>query len=132
MSYELNDVKLHKIIKKVETPTGFKKIEFVIKTDEQYPQLIKFEVQNDKCGLIDNIFPEDRISFSFNIRGREWISPDGKLVFFTTFVVWKLNKIENGYRVPTNDNSPHVQHGFNFPPAEQVFGKEIDDDDLPF
>jgi len=140
MSYELNNIRLVKILPDVITNTFIKR-EFIVATDEQYPQLIKFELHNDKVSLISGIFPGDTISISFNIRGREWINPEEKSIYFSSFVVWKIKKIENGYQVPTNENSPHIQHQFNFPPASEVFGNKIseyknqqDEDysDLPF
>lgn len=125
MNYELTDIRLVKILPDVSLNT-FRKREFIVATDEQYPQLIKFELHNDKCVLISGIFPGDTIDISFNIRGREWINPEGKAIYFSSFVVWKIKKIENGYQVPTNENSPHIQHQFNFPPAEEVFGNPIE------
>jgi len=125
MNYELQDIRVVKIFPIISTPTGFSKREFVIATDEEYPQLIKFELRNRKCALISGIFPGDTINISFNIRGKEWIDEiNNKVVYFTSFVVWKIQKMENGYKVPSkinNEDSPHLQHTFNFPPASEVF-----------
>ena len=112
-----------KHIGNVETfSSGFRKQEFVIVTDEQYPQMIKFELHNDKCSLISPFFIGDSVQVFLNIRGKEWINPDGKAIYFNTFICWRIKKLENGYVVPTGDESPHVQHNYNFPPAAEVFG----------
>ncbi len=107
----------------VASPTGFIKTEFVIATDEQYPQMIKFELHGQKFSLISPFFVGDSVQVFFNLRGKEWINPEGKAIYFNSFVCWRIKKLENGYVVPTSDASPHVQHGFNFPPADEVFGK---------
>ena len=134
MTYEIKNIRLKKVLPDYIATSGFRKREFIVVTDEQHPQLIKFELQNDKCELISAIFPGDTIDIYFNIRGRELIDPTGKSVYFLSFVVWKIKKIENGFVVPTNEKSPHIQHNFNFPPTEDVFGNSNNDDydDLPF
>ena len=44
-----------KLINDTQTwDSGFSKREFVITTDEQYPQDVKFEVIKDKTSLLDN------------------------------------------------------------------------------
>jgi len=118
---ELTNVRFVKIFNEIKLETGFRKIEFIVATDEEYPQLIKFELHNDKYNLI-SIFPGDTIDISFNIRGREWINNLEKVIYFTSFVAWKIKKIENGYQVPIKENSPHIQYQFKLPPADEVFG----------
>lgn len=111
---------------------GFRKREFVLVTDEQYPQMVKFELQNDKVNLISPFFVGEEVRINFNIRGREWIDSTGKTVYFTSFVCWRIQKVEGGYVVPKDDSSPHVQHNYNFPPSNEVFGSDDEHDDLPF
>ena len=60
-------------IKKPQSfPSGFVKREFVIRTDEMYPQEVKFELFKDKISLIDSYQVNDQIKVSFNIRGSQW------------------------------------------------------------
>lgn len=128
----------------------FMKQEFCIVTEEQQPQIIKFEVHKKNLSQLSTIFPGDNVSLKFNIRGMQWIDPKGVTKIIQSFVVWKISKLENGYVVPSNDGSPHPQHNYKLPPAEEVFGKpevyafdkngnkisepfnEEDYDDLPF
>lgn len=128
----------------IVSPT-FKKIEFVVVTDEQYPQPIKFELTQDRVNLLGGFMPGDEVKLWFNIRGKEWIDPTGKVCYFTSFVAWRIQKISNGYVVPTRDGA-QVQHNFNFKPEADVFGpqptksntsysnqyQDEDGDDLPF
>lgn len=108
----------------------FRKLEFIVVSDEQYPQPIRFELQNDKCDLLGGFLCGDEVVLDFNLRGREWINPRGETIYFNSFVVWRIKKISNGYIVPTKDGGS-IQHNFNFPPAKDVFD-DYDADDLPF
>jgi len=110
----------------------FKKLEIILTTEEQYPQHIKFELHKDKCDLVKNLKIGDELKIWFNIRGKEWVNPEGKSIYFSTFVIWKLQLIVNGYNTSIKEDSPHIQHQFNFPPASEVFGNDEDYDDLPF
>lgn len=133
-SYELTG-NLKSVLEIIESSSGFKKQEFILTTDEQYPQHIKFELQNDKIDLLKPINIGDEIKITFNIRGKEWINPNGESVYFKNFVVWKLNKFKSGYVQPTyddkkiNSNVKSNQYGIDFdslPKAEDIW------DDLPF
>jgi len=73
---------------------GFTKREFVIETETQYPQKILIELIKDKCVLLDSLNIGDSISVSYNINGREWINPEGKVVYFNSIVGWRIEKTE--------------------------------------
>jgi hypothetical protein len=53
-------------------PSGFVKREFVVMTEEDYPQTILFECIKQQCGLLDRIAVNDRVRVSFRLRGREY------------------------------------------------------------
>ena len=53
-------------------PSGFVKREFVVTTDDQYPQDIKLELTKEKCSLADGLSEGQRVSVSFRIRGNEY------------------------------------------------------------
>ena len=57
-SYELTG-NLKSVLEIIESSSGFKKQEFILTTDEQYPQHIKFELQNDKIDLLKQYFELD-------------------------------------------------------------------------
>ena len=52
--------------------SGFSKREFVITTQEQYPQDVKFECIKDKISMLDGLNPGDDLTVSFNVRGNEY------------------------------------------------------------
>lgn len=73
----------------------FSKREFVV-TDpqEQYPQIIQFEVQNNMCDIMDAFVVGSMVDIEFTLRGREWTDPKGKVCVFNTLVAWKVtNKV---------------------------------------
>jgi hypothetical protein len=81
---------------KVANPTQvisekFSKREFVIETQDQYPQLIMFQATQEKCNLLDSIGVGSKLEVSFNLRGREWNSPAGETKYFNTLEAWKID-----------------------------------------
>ncbi len=82
-------------IKKIdETKTfgasGFRKREMVVTTNEQYPQMLMIEFVQDKCDLLDNYKEGQDVKVSINLRGREWINPEGKAVYFNSIQGWRI------------------------------------------
>jgi hypothetical protein len=87
-------------IKKInETQTfgnnGFQKRELVVVTNEQYPQMLLIEFVQDKCDLLNSYNVDDEVTISINLRGREWINPEGKAKYFNTIQGWRINKTTN-------------------------------------
>lgn len=77
----MSEMKIQGVITKIyptqQVSEKFKKREFVIETQEQYPQLLKLEVIQDKCSDLDKHNVGDLVSVYFNIKGREY-TPQGK------------------------------------------------------
>ena len=62
-----------KLIQEPKTfPSGFVKREFVLSTEDDYPQLIQFECIKQQCGLLDRVAVNDRVRVSFKLKGREY------------------------------------------------------------
>lgn len=69
----------------------FRKQEFTIKTeDEKFPQFLTFQVVNDKCDLVSNLRKWNEVEVSYNLRGREWTSPEGVTKYFNTIEAWSV------------------------------------------
>jgi hypothetical protein len=98
---------------------GFQKRDIVITTDEQYPQQIAIELHQDKCDLINPYDVGHNIKTSINLRGREWINPQGEAKYFNSLVGWRIEKVED---------APSV----DLPPVEQYKEDNNEPDDLPF
>jgi translation initiation factor IF-3 len=72
---------------------GFKKRELVVTTEDQYPQTILVEFVQDKCDLLNNFAVNDNVKVSINLRGREWINPQGEAKYFNSLHGWKIEKV---------------------------------------
>jgi translation initiation factor IF-3 len=73
-----------------EVSASFKKRELVVVTAEQYPQSILIEFAQDKCDLLDNFQEGQEVKVSINLRGREWVSPQGETKYFNQIQGWKI------------------------------------------
>lgn len=85
---------LVKVFDREQVSASFAKREFVIETDDQYPQVVKFELVQDKCDLIDKYTEGDKVKVNFNVRGREWKNKDGKITYYVSLNAWYLKKLE--------------------------------------
>ncbi|MCC5840203.1 MAG: DUF3127 domain-containing protein [Opitutales bacterium] len=84
MAYQLNGT--IKLISDTQTfPSGFSKREFVVTTDDKFPQDIKLECLKEKGALLDNVKEGERVTVHFDLNGREY---NGK--YFVNLTAWKL------------------------------------------
>jgi hypothetical protein len=83
----------------------FKKREFVITTEGEYGQDILFQLTNDKVDWLNDIQIGGDVEVLFNVRGREWQSPQGEVKYFTTLEAWRINKM-NEFTTPAPDKMP--------------------------
>ena len=74
---------------------GFTKREIVITTEEQYPQPISVEFIKDKCSLLDEFSVGQNVTVGINLRGREWVSPQGETKYFNSVQGWRIQKSED-------------------------------------
>jgi hypothetical protein len=101
----------------------FRKREFVITDDSsQYPQHISFQLTQDKCSLLDPVNIGDEITIAFNLRGREWTSPQGEVKYFNSLEAWKIDRRAAG-------SAPSYDHA-SIPEANEMAPEAKDD--LPF
>lgn len=99
----------------------FKKREFVLTDNSsQYPQHIAFQLTQDKCGLIDQYTVGSEIKVHFNLRGREWTSPQGEVKYFNTLEAWRIE----GNAAPAGANKMES--------VSETFTAASEGDDLPF
>lgn len=61
-----------------------------LKTDEQYPQTLEIEFVNDAIQKLDQFRVGQRVAVSINVRGREWVNPQGEVKVFNTLNGWKI------------------------------------------
>ncbi|EAR16873.1 MULTISPECIES: DUF3127 domain-containing protein [Robiginitalea] len=118
-----------KVIEETKTygSNGFRKREMVVTTDEQYPQHLLVEFVQDKTNLLDKFQVGQQVKVSIDLRGREWVSPQGDTKYFNSIQGWR---IENLQEATPGDDIPPVPPADAFEPADNL--KEEDYDDLPF
>ena len=104
-----------KVIQQAETFGTFTKRGVVVTTDEQYPQDIMVEFVQDKCTLLDKYKVGEDVKIGINLRGREWVNPEGVAKYFNTIQGWRIDK-----------NSSET------PSKPQPVTTENVDNDLPF
>lgn len=93
---------------------GFRKRELVIVTDEQYPQTLMIEFVQDKVDLLNKYNVGETTKVSINLRGREWVSPQGETKYFNSIQGWRIEGLESEINRASNNLNTN------------------DEDDLPF
>ena len=112
-----------------QVSASFKKRELVVTTDEQYPQMIMIEFTQDKCDLLNNYNIGEAVKVSINLRGREWVNPQGEAKYFNSIQGWRIERMESGMPASAGQMPP-MPAAQAFEPASDF--KEEDHDDLPF
>lgn len=105
-----------KKIQQVETYNEFRKQGVVIETDEKYPQLILVEFQQKSIENLAKYKEGQNVTIGINLRGREWINPQGDAKYFNTIVGWSIKGVETAkpyvnetsqnFTSENDDNSP--------------------------
>jgi hypothetical protein len=107
---------------------GFTKREIVVTTEEQYPQHIMVEFIKDKTAILDSFEIGQSVKIGINLRGREWVNPQGETKYFNSIQGWRIENL-----TPTSSTSeeiPPVAPLNAFEPATDL--SEDEPDDLPF
>lgn len=106
---------------------GFRKREVVVTTEEQYPQHIMVEFVQDKTDLLNNFKEGQNVKISINLRGREWVNPQGETKYFNSIQGWRIENLE---QTSSNTGMPPTPPAEAFEPIDDL--NEEDHDDLPF
>jgi translation initiation factor IF-3 len=118
-----------KVINPVQQVSAtFKKRELVVTTEEQYPQHIMIEFTQDKTDLLNNYTPGEQVKVSINLRGREWVNPQGETKYFNSIQGWRIEKMQA--EVQAAPQMPPMPATEAFEPATNF--NEEEHDDLPF
>jgi len=117
-----------KLINETQTfgAKGFRKREVVITTEEQYPQHIMIEFVQDKTDLLNNYKVGQTVKISINVRGREWVNPQGETKYFNSIQGWRIEALDQA----VSGDMPPIPPADAFEPASDF--NDDDHDDLPF
>jgi hypothetical protein len=115
----------------IEVSDKFKKVEFVIETEEQYSQKLQIQFTQDKCDLMQYYKVGDVVDVNVNLKGREWLNPaTGETKYFLSLDAWSISK----KGITQETAKPRIKLGNieeNFQ-EEAIRDMQEDDDDLPF
>lgn len=99
---------------------GFRKREVVVTTDEQYPQDILVEFVQDKTDVLNKYKEGQDVKVSINLRGREWVNPQGEAKYFNTIQGWRIEGLSQSEEIPKTTSTA------------QKNNTEEEDGELPF
>lgn len=129
----------------------FRKREFVVEIqDGQYPQVVKFELAQDKCDLLNGFQLQTPVTVSFDLRGRAY-DKNGETLYFTTLSAWKITAAgaggqqapqqgggygqqqQGGYQQPQQQQAPRANTNPGVQRQQPAAPIQSDiDNDLPF
>lgn len=127
MAFEIEG-KLYRIFDEQAVSEKFKKREFVLEVESgQYPQLIKFQVVQDRVSLLDQYQTGQQVKVHFDITGKEFVK-GSETLYFTNLAAWKIESADGAKSAakssaPRKDSAPVSMD----PPLPST-----DMDDLPF
>jgi hypothetical protein len=122
MAYELTGT-IKKIFDQQDFPSGFYKQEFVVTTDDRYPQDIKLDCLKEKVEMLKDLKEGTPVKVAFDIRGREWNER-----YFVDLSAWKIEVQEADAEGGSSGKA--VEQAV---PAEDPAQYGIDEDeDIPF
>ncbi len=127
--------KIVKIFDTEQKSASFSAREFVIEVaDGQYPQMVKFQLVQDKCSLVDDYNEGDEIEVEFDLRGREWNEK-----YFTNLQAWRIGRAgesSGGSSSGSSSNAPSAPSASpasTTPASVSSSSNAADfDDDIPF
>ena len=127
---------IYKIDETQQVSEKFSKREFVVTdTTSMYPQDISFQATQDKCSMLDAVQVNDQVEVSFNLRGREWTSPQGEVKYFNSLEAWRIEKVGQSMPQGIPQGGPSAM---NLDPmatataTAAAVNTTSEDDDLPF
>jgi hypothetical protein len=124
-----------KLINDVQTfGSGFTKREFVVTTQDRFPQDLKFEIVKDKCALLDSFKVGQEVVVNFDIRGNEY---QGR--YYVNLSCWKIQAANGAGEAPAERSAPARRPQQAAGPASQAEPSAADlrneddfDDEIPF
>jgi len=96
---------IHKIAETVQVSATFKKRDIVLKVvnigkdGAEWPEFPSFQFCQDKCDLLNNYNLGDKVEILFNLKGREWKSPQGEIKYFNTLDAYVIHS-DKGEELP--------------------------------
>ena len=118
--------KILEIFETVQINDSFKKREFIVEyaDNPNYPELIKFELTQDRCDLLNDFKVNEEVEVWFNIKGRKWTDPQGEDKYFNSLQAWKIQ--------PNQSSEISEDPSKDLKEPEWLSNNPDEEDDLPF
>ena len=131
MAFELKG-KIKVLFEQQDFPSGFYKRDFVITTNEQYPQDIKLSALKERVEQLNGLGEGDEVLVKFDLRGREY---NGN--YYVDLNAWR---IERGGDAHASDGAGSGAQQQSTPPVDSAPLPDVEpmviepsgEDDLPF
>ncbi len=119
MSFEIEG-KLHKIFDIQSKSDTFQTRDVILLVqDGNYPQYLKFQLTQDRCGIIDRYKIGDDIKIHFDLRGREWQDKD-----FTNLTAWTIegahSSKDESAPMPSEESEPMPEDDSQIDPFDEL------------
>jgi hypothetical protein len=99
---------IYRIDNERQVSDKFKLREFIVTTDDQYPQSILLQTTQDKCNLLDKFKKGDTVTAHINIRGRLITDKTGVERCWNSIEVWRIEGVnaapQNNQGLAGNNN----------------------------
>ena len=125
MAFELKG-KIKVLFEQQDFPSGFYKRDFVITTNEQYPQDIKLSALKERVEQLNGLGEGDSITVKFDLRGREY---NGN--YYVDLNAWRIER-DGDSNTSSNEGSEPPVDSAPLPDVEPMIVEPASEDDLPF
>ena len=134
MSFEIKG-KIKILFDRQDFPSGFFKRDFVITSNDQYPQDIKFGALKERVEQLEGLTVDDDVTVKFDVRGREY---NGN--YYVDLNAWRIERGTSNQAaqadVQSGQSSQAQAPNVSSAPLPEVAAVELNssdsDDDLPF
>lgn len=125
--------RIHYIGEIVPVSDKFQKRDFVIETNDKYPQKILCQFTQEKVDLLNYYKVGTEVEVNVNIRGREWTNAQGETKYFVTIEAWSINYMNGEEQKPiaSSQSIGNIEGNFIEDAINQM-NNELEDDGLPF
>ena len=131
MAFELKG-KIKVLFEQQDFPSGFYKRDFVITTNEQYPQDIKLSALKERVEQLNGLGEGDEVLVKFDLRGREY---NGN--YYVDLNAWRIERggaaqASDGVGSGAQQQSTPPVDSAPLPDVEPMVVEPSGEDDLPF
>ena len=125
---------IKKIFETIQISERFRKREFVVEYSKnpEYPQTIQFEITQDRCEILNAFKEGQQVEIFFDLKGREWTSPQGEIKYFNSLQAWKVLSSEESTTSTSENKTSETKRTESNVQEKPGWLENESTDDLPF